>query len=118
MAFSVIRLRNIIKRIHVLSAVEIDLAKTKTFIEGKLVLKQTERRRLDKEVDEEKISAKKWVISTDIVDELIAINQSVIEDLEERIADAECQRHELERELETYEDDDITRAMEAVGVWE
>ena len=118
MAFCVIRLRNIVKQIHVLSAVEIDLTKTKTFIEGKLAIRQAERRRLDEKVDNGDMSSSQWDLKTDVLDYLIASNEVVVAELATKISDMTYQRYKLQEELDQYDAKDIERAMNSVGVWE
>ena len=117
MAFCVIRLRNIVKWIAILSAVEIDLAKTKTFIEGKLIIKQRERKQLDDKLDNDKITAAQWATQTDIVDEIIAYNEALIEEIQSKITDMTCERYQLQDELNDYEVEDISRALESTGIW-
>ena len=117
MALRVIRLRSIIKRISVLSAVEIDLSKTKASIEANLASKVAERRILDEKIDNGKITPEEWSLKTDVVDYLIAENQLVIAEMETKINNLESERYNLQAQLKDYDNDDIIRTMNSMGIW-
>ena len=117
MAFNAIRLRKIIKRIYVLSAAENELAKTKGPILAKLYADQMKRKHLDEQVDDDEISVQEWSLKTDVLDTLIEKTKEILDEIEVKIADMESERMNLETQLNNYEDDDITRAMNSIGVW-
>jgi len=117
MALKAIRLRAIVKKISVLSAVEIDLAKTKASIESNLAEKEAERRILDERIDNGEITPEVWSLKTDVVDYLIAENQIVISEMEQKINNLESERYSLQAQLQDYDNDDIVRAMNSVGIW-
>ena len=117
MAFNAIRLRNIVRKIYVLSSVENNLAKTRATVRAILNNKRFERKRLDRQVDNNEISGQEWALKTDALDILIDEIGDVVQELEIKIADAESERMRLQTELNNYEDDDITRAIEATGLW-
>ena len=117
MALRVIRLRSIIKKISVLSAVEIDLSKTKASIEANLASKEAERRILDEKIDNGKITPEEWSLKTDVVDYLIAENQLVIAEMETKINNLESERYNLQAQLKDYDNDDIIRIMNSIGIW-
>ena len=117
MALRVIRLRSIIKKISVLSAVEIDLSKTKASIEANLASKEAERRILDEKIDNGKITPEEWSLKTDVVDYLIAENQLVIAEMETKINNLESERYNLQAQLKDYDNDDIIRVMNSIGIW-
>ena len=117
MAFNAIRLRKIIKRIYVLSAVENELAQTKGIILAKFYADQMKRKHLDDQVDNDEISVQEWSLKTDVFDALIEKTKEILDEIEVKIADMESERMNLETQLNNYEDDDITRAMNSIGVW-
>ena len=117
MALRVIRLRSIIKKISVLSAVEIDLSKTKASIEANLASKEAERRILDEKIDNGKITPEEWSLKTDVVDYLIAENQLIIAEMETKINNLESERYNLQAQLKDYDNDDIIRVMNSIGIW-
>ena len=117
MALKAIRLRTIIKRISILSAVEIDLSKTKEAIENNLEEKETERRILDEKIENKQITGEEWDLRTDVVDYIIAENSIVINELETKISSLESERYKLQAELSNYEHADIERVINALGIW-
>ena len=117
MALKAIRLRTIVKRISILSAVEIDLSKTKEAIENNLEEKETERRILDEKIENKQITGEEWDLRTDVVDYIIAENSIVINELETKISSLESERYKLQAELSNYEHADIERVINALGIW-
>ena len=117
MALKAIRLRTIIKRISILSAVEIDLSKTKQAIENNLTEKEAERQKLNEKIENAQITGEEWALRSDVVDYVIAENSIVIRELETKISSLESERYKLQAELTNYEKADIERVINALGIW-